>query len=127
MPALLLFTKISQVLKTINASFVPVAPTKVQSVAPHNIEIADLEFIRNNVWLQCPLSRPLIDALCARAYASQSCRVVVAHSIVGPCDSQLGIALLRNLARFDRLSSLCNLSHSDPFRRSSESKEAGRS
>src|SRR5258706_2669900 len=99
-----------------------VAPTKVQSVATHNIEITNLQLVRNNVGLQCPLTRPLVNALGAWAYASQRGRVVIAYLIVRPGDSQLGIALLRNLARLDRLSSLCNVSHPGPSCRPYQSK-----
>jgi hypothetical protein len=45
MPALLLLTEISQILKTVNAGFVAVAPAKVQSVTTDDIKIADLEFV----------------------------------------------------------------------------------
>src|SRR5258706_13032251 len=102
-------------LKTINSRFVTVAPTKVERIAAHDVEIANLDFVGNHFRFQRSLSRPFIHALCAGAYASQSGRVVVAHSVIRPGDSQLRTALLRNLARLDCLLSLYDVNHSEYF------------
>ena len=114
--ALLLLAQIPQVLKTINASFMTIAPTEVQSVAANYIEIANLEFVRNNFGFEGPLSGPFVHALSAWTYASQVGGLIITNSIISPGDAQLRIALLRNLARLDRLSSLCDVNHLDLLR-----------
>jgi hypothetical protein len=108
---LLTLAKISQVLKTINAGFVPVAPAKVQRVATDNREIIDLNFVRYGLRLQRPLSRPFVHALGAWTGASQRHRVIIAHPLVAPGDPQVRVAFLRNLSRLDCLPFLGNVSH----------------
>src|SRR5947207_2522344 len=102
-----LLTKLSQVLKTINACFVAIAPAKVERIAADDGQVLDLEFIGNHFRFQRPPSRPFIHALGTWAHASQSGGVVITDSFIRPGDSQLRITLLRNLAGLDRLSSLC--------------------
>ena len=89
----------------------PIAPAKVERVTTDNRQIVDLEFVGNPFRFQRPLTGPFIDALGARAHASQRRGVVVANSIIGPGDPQLRIALLRNLAGFNCLPSLGDINH----------------
>ena len=109
--AIPLLAKVPEILKTINARFVPIAPTKVERIPADNIEIAYLEFVADPFRLQGPLSRPFIHALRARAHPSQCRSPIIAHSIVSPGNPQLRVALLRNLARLNRLASLCCVDH----------------
>src|SRR6266850_3393860 len=93
----------------------PIAPAKVERVAAHNCKIVDLEFVRNSLRLQRPLSRPFVHALGAGADPSQSSSVVIAHPSISPGDPQLRIAFLQNLARLTCLSSFRNVNHSCPL------------
>jgi hypothetical protein len=110
-----MLAKISQVLKTINAGFVSVAPSKVQRVTTHDREIVDLNFVRDCLWFQRPLSRPFVYALGAWTRATQLRRFIIAHPPIAPGDPQKGVAFLRNLSRLNRLSSLSLLGNVNHF------------
>src|ERR1700730_14370342 len=86
-----------------------VAPAKVQRVTANDREITDLNFVRNGFRPQRSLSCPFVHALRAGARPSQRCRIVVAHALVVPGDSQMSIALLRNLSRLNRQPFLCRV------------------
>jgi len=106
-----MLTKIAQILKTVNACLVIVAPAKIQSIPADDAQIADFDLVRNRFRRQCSLAGPFVDALGARTSTTQVCRLIVADVPVGPGDSQQRIALLRDLTWLDRLASLGYLNH----------------
>lgn len=108
---LLPFAKISQILKTVNACLVTVAPAKVQSVAADDAQIPDFDFVRHSLRPERALSRPFVNALRAGTGPPKHRGFVIANPTVSPGYPQARVALLRNLCRFDRLAFLCCVDH----------------
>ena len=98
-----LLTQIPQVLETVDAGLVTVAPAKVQRITSNNRKICDFNFIGNRLRAERAVAGPFIDALRARTGTAQVRGFVRARSVIGPGDSQASVALLRDLARLDRL------------------------
>jgi hypothetical protein len=81
-------------LKTVDAGLVTIAPAKVQSVAPNNAQVANLDIFGNGLRFQGALTCPFINALSARTSLSQGYRSEIAYAAVGPGNPELAIALL---------------------------------
>ncbi len=74
--------QIAQVLKTINAGFVSVAPAKIQSITADDRDIGNFHFIRNHFRFQRSLSGPFVNALSARTGAPQRHSFVITHATI---------------------------------------------
>src|SRR6185369_2999559 len=90
-----------------------VAPHEIEGVPADNRKVTDFDFLRHGLRLQGPFASPFVHALCARTSASQGRRIIGADAPVGPGNSQLSVALLRNLCGLDLLAALlcCGVNH----------------
>jgi hypothetical protein len=73
---------------------VTVAPAKVERVTPDDAEILDFHILRNAFGLQHSLARPLVDALRARARATEIHSTIKALPPVAPRYAQREVILV---------------------------------
>src|SRR5918993_1413968 len=86
------FAKISQILKTVNACLVTVAPAKVQSVPADDAQVPDFDFVRHRLRPERALSRPFVNALRAGTRAPKHRGFVIANPTVSPGYSHARVA-----------------------------------